>query len=174
MLAETTEQSARAPAARQTDWTTRRRRLERLADLLERRDEPVRLFTTMECYPRRERLALRQPGSPLALACRDPQFRREGLHGDRVGDAVVFFKLSLSEAHALLCDCRYGAFSLSGEPLAQRIARRARNLAAKRNFDEWRALLASGLATAASRLRRLPALGSPAAGRPDDGARLAP
>jgi hypothetical protein len=149
-----------APAA-ESDWAARRRRLERFATLLERRRTPVRLFSTMECYPRRERLALRQPDSPLTVAYQDLQFRREGLAGDRVGDAIAFFNLSLSEAHALLCDCRYGAFSLSGETLAQRIARRARKLAAKRSLDEWRTFLSARLGFTAARLRRL----LPAGGR---------
>jgi hypothetical protein len=151
MQAQTAEH-AQAPVAQETDWATRRRRLERFAALLEGGREPVRLFTTMECYPRRERLALRQAGSPLAVAYRDPQLRREGLGGDRVGDAIAFFKLSLAEVHALLCD-RYGAFSLTGEPLAQRVAHRARRLAAKRNLEEWRATLSNGLAAMAGRLR---------------------
>jgi hypothetical protein len=159
MQAQTTEH-AHAPAMQETDWATRRRRLERFAALLEAGREPVRLFTTMECYPRRERLALRQAGSPLAAAYRDPQFRREGLGGDRVGDAIAFFNLSLSEAHALLCDCRYGAFSISGEPLAQRIAHRVRRLAARRNLAEWRAALSGGLAAVTARLRPILTTGS--------------
>ncbi len=135
------------------DWAVRRRRLERLAGLLESTHEPVKLFTTMECYPRKERLMLRLDRSPLALAYRDEQFRREGLKGDSVGEGMAFFNLSLREAHVLLCDCRYGALSLLGAPLSRQIARRARKLAAKRSVEEWRELFSGWVDAASSRLR---------------------
>lgn len=124
------------------EWAERRRRLERLAGLLETTRAPVRLFTTMECYPRRERLRLRQDRSPLALAFHDAQFRREGLTGDSVGEGMAFFHLSMGEAHDLLCDCGYGGLAMFRTPLAMLVARRARKLAARRNLAEWRALLA--------------------------------
>lgn len=137
------------------EWAERRRRLERLAGLLESTEEPVKLFVTMECYPRKERLMLRLERSPLALAYRDAQFRREGLAGDSVGEGMAFFNLSMREAHALLCECGYGPFSLLGAPLSRLVARRARKLAAKRNLEEWRALLTSWFDAAAARLRPL-------------------
>ncbi|RTL84083.1 MAG: hypothetical protein EKK29_14510 [Hyphomicrobiales bacterium] len=137
------------------EWAVRRRRLERLAGLLESTHESVKLFSTMECYPRRERLMLRLDRSPLAVAYRDEQFRREGLRGDSVGEGMAFFNLSLREAHALLCDCGYGAFSFLGAPLSRQIARRARKLAAKRNFEEWRQLFDGWVDAAATRLRFL-------------------
>ncbi|QGM97400.1 hypothetical protein [Methylocystis parvus] len=119
-------------------WMLRRRRLERLAELLEAAPTPARLFVTMECYPRRDRLMLRQEGSPLFVAFADPLFRREGLTGDSVADGVAFFGLSLREAHALLCDCGYGGVMRMGAPLNGLIAARARRLASKRTFAEWR------------------------------------
>lgn len=166
MHAGTTEQRTKrvyASVPGETDRAARRRRLERFASLLEQAHEPLRLFVAMECYPRRERLALRQPCSPLTLAFHDAQFRREGLAGDRVGDAIAFFNLSLSEAHALLCDCRYGDFSLSGQPLPQRIARRARKLAAKRNLEEWRMAVSAWLGAGAAHLRQIIAMEGQAA-----------
>ncbi|PPD44821.1 MAG: hypothetical protein CTY15_05980 [Methylocystis sp.] len=126
-------------------WALRRRRLERLATLLESAREPVRLFTTMECYRRRERLALRQAGSPLSIAFQDDALRREGLADDSVGAAVDFFGLSMREAHALLCDCGYGGLALIGRPIAHLVASRARGLAAKRSIAELRFRLAEWL-----------------------------
>ncbi len=124
-----------APAPR---WIVRRRRLERLAGLLEAHPEPVRLFLTMECYPRRERLALRHSNSPVSVAFGDPTFRREGLAGDTVGDAVAFFDLSMREAHSLLCDCGYGGFAQMTTPIARLVAKRARTLAARWTMAELR------------------------------------
>lgn len=145
--------TARIYGADGLEWAVRRRRLERLAGLLESAHEPVKLFSTMECYPRRERLMLRLDRSPLAVAYRDEQFRREGLKGDSVGEGMAFFNLSIREAHALLCDCRYGALSLLGAPLSRQIARRARKLAAKRSVEEWRELIAVWADAASARLR---------------------
>jgi len=136
-------------------WAVRRRRLERLAGLLESTNEPVRLFSTLECYSRRERLAMRLDCSPLALAFRDAQFRREGLRGDTVGEGMAFFNLSMSEAHALLCDCRYGGLALFRAPLAGLVAQHARRLAAKRCLTEWRHLLADQFDAIATRFGAL-------------------
>lgn len=144
--------AARITRADQLAWAARRRRLERLASLLETTAAPVRMFSTMECYPKRERLALRQAGSALALAWSDPGFRREGLLGDSVGDAISFFNLSLSEAHALLCDCGYGGFARMNAPLNDLIAGRARALAAKRSVAEWLDRLAAVLRSTRARL----------------------
>ncbi|WP_457798013.1 hypothetical protein [Methylocystis sp. S23] len=129
-------------------WMLRRRRLERLACLLEAAREPARLFITMECYRKRERLALKQDGSPLSIAFRDPLLRLEGMSGDSVGDGVAFFGLSQREAHALLCDCGYGGVMRMGAPLNRLIAGRARKLAAKRSLAEWRDRVAAWLGPA--------------------------
>lgn len=118
------------------EWVLRRQRLQRLASLLDATDESVKLFTTMECYPRKQRLELRHDDSPLAIAFKDPLFRIEGLSGDRVRDGVAFFRLSLGEAHALLCDCRYADIAQIRQPLAKQIAMRARRFAERRTFAE--------------------------------------
>lgn len=134
---------------RNADRALRRRRLERLAVLLETAKTPVRLFSDMECYPRKERLTLRLANSPLAVAYGDAYFRGEGLRGDSVTDGVGFFRLSLREAHQLLCDCGYAwSETTPGAVLNRAIASRARKLAAKRSLGEWVArirALASGL-----------------------------
>jgi hypothetical protein len=133
---------ARVSPADCPKWALRRRRLSRLSRLLETDGTPVRLFTTLECYRGSERLGLRQPGSPLALAYGDPIFRREGLKGDSIGDGIAFFGLSMREAHALLCDCGYGGPARVGATISALVAERARALAAKRSFAEIRDRLA--------------------------------
>jgi hypothetical protein len=118
-------------------WIVRRQRLERLASLLDNYKEPIRLFSEMECFPKKERLALRQGGSPLAVAFDDPEFRKEGLGGDSIGDGLAFFHLSMTEAHQLLCYCGYpeGRYR-GGGPTADMVARRTRSIASRRSLPE--------------------------------------
>jgi hypothetical protein len=88
---------------------SRRERLERWAELLER--QPWRRLSTIEGTEfgsRREREAKRSDHSPLTVAFEDRVLRAEGLRGDRVGDAVEFFDLSHDEVHRLVCYCHYG------------------------------------------------------------------
>jgi hypothetical protein len=88
---------------------SRRERLERWAELLER--QPNRRLSTIEGTEfgsRREREAKRSDHSPLTVAFEDPVLRAAGLRGDRVGDAVEFFDLSHGEVHRLVCYCHYG------------------------------------------------------------------
>ena len=88
---------------------SRRERLERWVELLERR--PHRRLSTIEGTEfgsRRERAAKRADHSPLTVAFEDPVLRAAGLRGDRVGDAVGFFELSHGEVHRLVCYCHHG------------------------------------------------------------------
>jgi hypothetical protein len=88
---------------------SRRERLERWVELLERR--PHRRLSTIEGTEfgsRREREAKRADHSPLTVAFEDPVLRAAGLRGDRVGDAVGFFDLSHGEVHRLVCYCHHG------------------------------------------------------------------
>jgi len=117
-------------------WRTRRRRLLRFADLLERHEGLLRLFWDMECFPKREQLALRRSGSPIELALADSVFRREGLAGDSVGSAKSFFELSLAEAHAIFCGCRYAEALGHRAAPGEAVARRVRSIAAKRTLPE--------------------------------------
>jgi hypothetical protein len=94
---------------------SRRERLERWAELLER--QPHRRLSTIEGTEfgsRREREAKRADGSPLTVAFEDPILRVEGLRGDRVGDAVEFFDLAHGELHRLVCSCHYGRTVAAG------------------------------------------------------------
>lgn len=88
---------------------TRRERLERWAELLER--EPERELSSLgeiEFQPVAARGSLRADRSPLAVAFADPVLRTQGLTSDRLGDAMAFFNLSEHQAHRLLCSCMNG------------------------------------------------------------------
>src|SRR6516164_2397307 len=76
-----------SPVLRETPRTRRRRRLERLATLLERHHGTVNLLSGIEYTTYSARLRLRADDSPLALAYSDPLLRQEGLDGDTLGDA---------------------------------------------------------------------------------------
>jgi hypothetical protein len=103
------------PASR-TVPLSRRERLERWAEILERRpDRTLRTLEEIEWKPRSERLAFRADGSPLSVAFADPVLRSEGLKSDRLGDAIAFFELSEHEAHIVLCSCNGGESISAGE-----------------------------------------------------------
>lgn len=110
----------------------RRERLRRFADVLEKYDGPMRLLTRIEDLPMHARRQLRGEFSPLALAFQDDVLRREGLAGDRLGDAMTFFGLSGHQAHHLFCDCHYGGFIN-----ARTVARRVRAMAERKSLSEW-------------------------------------
>lgn len=88
---------------------SRRERLERWAEVLERAPERrLRSLGEIELVPKAERPALRADNSPLTIAYADPVLRTAGLGGDRLGDAMAFFDLSERQAHRLLCSCMNG------------------------------------------------------------------
>jgi hypothetical protein len=102
---------------------TRRERLERWADALDR--EPgarLRSLGEIEFHPRSERPYMRTDGSPLTVAYADPALRAAGLRSDMLCDAIEFFDLSERQAHALLCSCMNG-WSMSADKTAARIRR---------------------------------------------------
>ena len=105
---------------------TREQRLRRWADLLGRvGSQPLNPLRWVEFYAESERRRLRRDGSPIALALADPVLRAQGLSGDTLGDAQLFFGLSDDEAHALLCDCHYQG-TLTGRSAARRVRGLAR------------------------------------------------
>jgi hypothetical protein len=122
------------PAPYLSRRAVRRQRLNRLADLLGAWTGPVRLLTRIEDVPRIQRRALRCDLSPLALAYADVEFRRAGLAGDTIGDAMAFFDLTDSEVHTLFCDCHYGIGMSSVQVPA--IAARVREVANRLSFQE--------------------------------------
>ena len=88
---------------------TRRERLERWAELLERNPAiQLRTLDQIEFQPRAERPSMRADGSPLTVAYNDPVLRAAGLNSDTLGDAMRFFELSEHQAHRVLCYCMHG------------------------------------------------------------------
>src|SRR3954447_1127738 len=126
---------------------SRRERLERWAELLEREPERrLRALHGIEYGTPDERLAYRADGSPLAVAYADPVLRAAGLAGDTVGDAAEFFGLSHGQLHDLLCFCHHG-----GTVAASTAASQVRTFA--RQGDElacWAAGVGFGAAAVAA------------------------
>ena len=88
---------------------TRTQRLERWADLLERR--PDRLLVSLpgtEYRPLQERNTMRCNGSPISVAYEDLLLRDEGLENDSYGEAKRFFELSDRQLHKIVCYCHVG------------------------------------------------------------------
>jgi hypothetical protein len=92
------------------DVMSRRERLERWAELLER--NPQRLLATLhqtEYQPAAERAIMRGDGSPISVAFEDAVLRAAGLESDSYGEAKLFFELSDHQLHKLVCYCHFGA-----------------------------------------------------------------
>jgi hypothetical protein len=105
----------------QTPVLSKRERLDRWAELLER--EPDRLLRTLdeiEWKPKAVRHAMRADDSALTVAFNDPVLRTAGLVSDRFGDAVNFFQISEHDAHIVLCSCHGGEF-MRAEEAARRV-----------------------------------------------------
>src|SRR3954467_678660 len=115
-----------APDPPASPGRSRRERLERWAELLEREPERrLRALHGIEYGTPDERLAYRADGSPLAVAYADPVLRAAGLAGDTVGDAAEFFGLSQEQLHLLLCFCHHGEM-LTASTAAARVRAIAR------------------------------------------------
>lgn len=100
---------------------TRQQRLKRWADVLKREGaRPLEALRWVEFYAEPERRQLRRDRSPIAFAFADPTLRAEGLTGDTLGEAQLFFGLSDDEAHRLLCDCHFQG-RMTGRSAARRI-----------------------------------------------------
>ena len=100
---------------------SRRQRLERWADILER--EGGRRLATLreiEYAPPEDRDDMRAEGSPLTVAFADPRLRADGLAGDTVGDAAAFFGVSPMQLHGILCVCHHGA-TITADAAARRV-----------------------------------------------------
>jgi len=130
-LEEITQLATIEPAPTLNRTELRRQRLRRFADLLEAYCGPIRLLTRIEYLPLAERHALGGDLSPLAVAYADAEFRRAGLAGDTVKDAMDFFDLSEREVHTLFCDCHVGP-SITARSIAEGI----RAVANRRTFRE--------------------------------------
>jgi hypothetical protein len=105
----------------QTIVLSKRERLDRWAELLEREPERVlRTLDEIEWKPKAVRRALRANNSALTVAFNDPVMRTAGLLSDRFGDAVDFFQISEHDAHIVLCSC-HGGESMRAEEAARRV-----------------------------------------------------
>jgi hypothetical protein len=127
---------------------SRRERLERWAELLER--QPNRRLSTIEGTEfggRCEREAKRADNSPLTVAFEDRVLRAEGLRGDRVGDAVEFFDLREDQVHYLVCYCHHGQTVAPGT-VAARLRMMARQN--QRATVSSRGMVIGGLSAAAA------------------------
>jgi hypothetical protein len=134
------ETTAVEPIADESTTTlTRRERLERWAEALERHQGRVMALFRLEYLPPEQRMLARGDDTPLAVAFADPVLRASGLASDRYGDAIAFFELSDSEAHRLLCDCHY-----HGRMSAEGVAARLRAVARRPTLAGlWRSLRAA-------------------------------
>src|SRR5262249_57347251 len=98
------------PANLGTHPLSKRERLERWAEALEREGgRRLKTLFELEYAPRAERATQRADDSPLSVAFRDARLRAEGLAGDTVGDAATFFGLTEMELHNIMCFCHHGA-----------------------------------------------------------------
>ncbi|MBY5807037.1 hypothetical protein ACCS70_06080 [Rhizobium ruizarguesonis] len=104
---------------------TRRERLERWAECLERSPRPhLKTLHETEYRPIADRLALRDDGTPISVAFADPMLRAAGMESDSYGEAIRFFDLSDEELHGLVCFCHFGE-----RVSAATVARRLRKMA---------------------------------------------
>ena len=127
MRYRTLEQTKEIATVRPTAATPRlskRERLERWAELLERQGGSLRSLYETEFAPWHRRRTMREDNSPLSVAFADPILRGQGLKGDSYGDAVEFFGLSHGEAHHILCYCHCG-HAISAELVATRVRQAA-------------------------------------------------
>ncbi len=128
---EELEQVAQVRPPLTRDRMSKRQRLERWAEALQR--APQRhlrsLFETEYMSPGR-RYALREDNSPLTVAFEDSVLRAEGLQSDRYGDAMKFFDLSDKHLHYIVCYCHHGRTMMPTE-VARRVRAAARQTARK-------------------------------------------
>ncbi|AZO05536.1 hypothetical protein EOA27_01450 [Mesorhizobium sp. M2A.F.Ca.ET.037.01.1.1] len=89
---------------------TRRQRIERWAELLDRNPQRcLSALTGTEYVDPGVRERVRADGSPLAVAFDDPLLRAAGLQSDTYGEAKRFFELSDWQLHDVVCSCHTGA-----------------------------------------------------------------
>lgn len=106
-------------------FLSRRERLERWAEILERQPKRrLRSLGEIEFTPEEKRPELRSDESPITVAFEDPVLRADGLKSDKLGDAMEFFDLSDRAAHRLLCSCMNG-WSMEAGTTARKVRRLA-------------------------------------------------
>ena len=94
---------------------TRRERLERWADVLERDpDERISTLRGTEYVDSATRDEMRSFRSPFSVAFADSVLRAAGLPGDTYGEARRFFELTHGQLHDIVCHCHHGATVRAG------------------------------------------------------------
>ncbi|MBX4924493.1 hypothetical protein [Rhizobium binae] len=102
---------------------TRRERIERWAESLERSPKPfLKTLHETEYQPIADRIALRDDDTPISVAFADPILRAAGMENDSYGEAKRFFELSDEQLHELVCFCHFGE-SVSAAAVARRVRR---------------------------------------------------
>ncbi|OWV75644.1 hypothetical protein ATY76_23040 [Rhizobium sp. R339] len=100
---------------------TRRERIERWAESLERSPRPfLKTLHETEYQPIADRMALRDNDTPISVAFADPVLRAAGIENDSYGEAKRFFELSDEQLHELVCFCHFGE-SVSAAAVARRV-----------------------------------------------------
>ncbi|EJC83182.1 hypothetical protein Rleg4DRAFT_4922 [Rhizobium leguminosarum bv. trifolii WSM2297] len=104
---------------------TRRERIERWAESLERSPKPfLKTLHETEYQPIADRFAMRDDDTPISVAFADPILRAAGMEDDSYGEAKRFFELSDGQLHELVCFCHFGE-----RVSAATVARRVRKIA---------------------------------------------
>src|SRR5262245_36002918 len=100
---------------------TRRERLQRWAELLERqRDRRLATLHGTEYQPPERRAEMRSSDSPITVAFDDPVLRADGLKSDTYGEAKRYFELSDWQLHEIVCYCHLGE-TMSAASAAKRV-----------------------------------------------------
>jgi hypothetical protein len=121
------------PSCLKTRPLSKRERLELWAEALDCEGERrLRTLFEMEYLSATDRAAARADDSPLSVAFADQRLRDEGLAGDTVADATVFFSINEMELHSILCFCHLGETMSAGTAAA-----RVRAAAAGHHLCAW-------------------------------------
>jgi hypothetical protein len=106
--------------------TTRREKLLHWAALVRKAGRPVGLYHALEymSWAQQQRTRIGPDDvTALGIAAADPVFQAQGLNASTsIADALRFFELSISQAHAFSCDC---GGAISNDQQAERIERLA-------------------------------------------------
>jgi hypothetical protein len=105
---------------------TRREKLKHWAALIRKSDRPIALYHALEymSWAQLQRTRISDGGpTALSIAASDPVFQAQGLNASTpLTDALRFFEMTITEAHAFSCDC---GGAISNDQQADRIERLA-------------------------------------------------
>jgi hypothetical protein len=105
---------------------TRREKLMRWGDLIRKVSHPIGLYHALEYMSWAQlngTLIGNHDITALGIAASDPVFQAQGLNAETsIADALRFFELNITQAHAFSCDC---GGAISNDQQAERIERLA-------------------------------------------------